>query len=58
MAMDRFRLIAEVQKRPALWDFRSLERSRLKITDLWREVASCVGPDGNLTKKSHIIISF
>lgn len=48
MAMDRFRLIAEVQKRPALWDFRSLERSRLKITDLWREVASCVGPDGSL----------
>ncbi|KAM7356646.1 uncharacterized protein ACRADG_002301 [Cochliomyia hominivorax] len=43
--MDRYRLIAEIRKRPALWDAQSMERSRLKIADLWREVASNVGGD-------------
>lgn len=52
--MDVPRLIAEIQKRPALWDTRHEEhKDRQCIPKLWQEVAEIVGIDG---KKKIVLI--
>ncbi|KAI8126062.1 hypothetical protein CVS40_3854 [Lucilia cuprina] len=44
--MDRLKLIAEIRNRPQLWNMLSKENSsRISIQDLWREVATSMGPD-------------
>lgn len=46
--MDRLHLIAEIHRRPALWDVQSEEhKSRICVPDMWKDVAGSMGPDGN-----------
>ncbi|XP_065361831.1 uncharacterized protein LOC135955408 [Calliphora vicina] len=44
--IDKFKLIAEIRKRPALWDIKSEEhRSCLSVPEVWKDLAVSVGSD-------------
>ncbi|XP_037827616.1 putative uncharacterized protein DDB_G0287265 [Lucilia sericata] len=43
--MDKFRLIAEVHKRPILWNLQLTERPLHEIADNWKEIAKSLGDD-------------
>ncbi|XP_065361827.1 uncharacterized protein LOC135955405 [Calliphora vicina] len=46
-AMDIFKLIAEVRKRPALWDIKSEEhKSKIIHQKVWKDLAVAMGSDG------------
>ncbi|XP_046808505.1 uncharacterized protein LOC111681807 [Lucilia cuprina] len=47
--MDKLRLIAEVHKRPVLWDTQRLDRSRQEITNKWNDVATSMGGNVSVT---------
>ncbi|XP_065361828.1 uncharacterized protein LOC135955406 [Calliphora vicina] len=44
--MDKFKLIAEMRMRPALWDNKSEEhRSCLSVPEVWKDLAASMGSD-------------
>ena len=58
-AMDRLKLIAEIRKRPALWDLQSEEYiSRSSVPEMWRDVAINMGPNGNFYNSTVLLLYF
>ncbi|XP_065360462.1 uncharacterized protein LOC135954286 [Calliphora vicina] len=51
-AMDEFKLIAEIRKRPALWDTQSKEhKSCLSVPDVWKDLAVSMESDVDTCKQ-------
>lgn len=44
--MDKLRLIAEIKKRPSIWNSEKYTVPEIAPA-LWEEVAACLGPKGN-----------